>query len=265
VRLTQNQQWDRAHDLLLDAWLTGGLLGVAALAVAIGCAAMSTLRARELTAGVLPAAILAALVGHLVEVSFAFHTVVSGALFWVMLGLAASLTARSAHVHVKGRPRLALAAGVTGVLLLPLMAAPAVADALYGEARRANYEVGAGLEETAAGWAPWVEELPRAAGLDWIQVANRRDDAAALARAEADLREAAARAPASPLPHLRLVRFYLTRGALDAAEQACQRALAAGPYRAAVWDACADVSAARGLTEEAPVRRARGEDLRRPR
>src|SRR4051794_9774540 len=26
VRLTQNQQWDRAHNVVLDAWLTGGAL-----------------------------------------------------------------------------------------------------------------------------------------------------------------------------------------------------------------------------------------------
>jgi O-antigen ligase len=261
VRLTQNQQWDRAHDLLLDTWLTGGLVGVAALLVLVGSAVRSVGR----VGGVLPAAILAALVGHLVEVSFAFHTVVTGAWFWVVLGLAASLRPLKTQGASRQRAALVTVAAAAGLVLSPLMLAPAVADALYGSARRANLEVGAGLEELAAGWAPWAEELPRAAGLDWLQVANRRNDPAALARAEANLREAAARAPLEPVPHLRLVRFFLTHSDVDAAERECQLALTAGPYRAAVWDTCADVSATRGLLDEAPARRARAEELRRPR
>jgi hypothetical protein len=155
-------------------------------------------------------------------------------------------------------------ATLAGLLLLPLVAAPAVADALYGNARRASYAVGAQQEELAARWVPWVEELPRAAALDWQQVATRRTDPVARVRVEVDLRAAAARAPMEPLPQLRLTRFYLAQGDLASAEQACERALLSGPYRAAVWDACADVSARRGLTEEAPLRRARGEDLRQP-
>jgi len=269
VRLTQNQQWDRAHDLLLDTFLTGGLLGVAILLVVLGCAVRSAWRARVATPGsLLPVAVLAALAGHLVEVSFAFHTVVTGALFWMLLGLAASLTPRpfrsAAAQRLRARAVL-VAVGVAGLLLVPLVAAPAVADALYGAARRANYEVGAAQEELAAGWAPWVEELPRAAALDWQRAALRRGDPAAVARVGTDLREAAARAPMEPLPQLRLTRLYLAQANLDAAEQACQRALTTGPYRAAVWDTCADVSARRGLASEASSRRARGEDLRQPR
>ena len=179
---------------------------------------------------------------------------VTGALFWLLLGLAASLTPRPARTgHVRAPIWLAGTGAVAGLLLLPLVAAPAVADALYGNARRANYEVGAQQEELAARWAPWVEELPRAAALDWQQVATRRSDPAARAQEALDLREAAARAPMEPLPQLRLTRLYLAQGDLDAAEQACQRALATGPYRAAVWDTCADVSARRGLTAEAPA------------
>ena len=51
VRLTQNQQWDRAHDLLLDTWLTGGLLGVAILLVVLVCAVRSAWQARRATPG----------------------------------------------------------------------------------------------------------------------------------------------------------------------------------------------------------------------
>jgi hypothetical protein len=274
VRLTQNQQWDRAHNLLLDAWLTGGLLGVAAVVVLLGCALYSARRARAHAGDLLPAAVLAALVGHFVEASFAFETVVSGALLWVVLGLAASLSpvrcraGRRAPRTPREQRRSGAAAMlsvVAGVLLVPLLVTPAVADGLYGAAKRGTYDGGAAQEEMAAQLAPWVEELPRVAALDWQQVVKRRgDDPATRARIELDLRAAAARAPREPLPELRLARLYLNRDELDAAEQACQRSLALGPYRAAAWDVCADVSARRGQTDQAQARRARAESLRRP-
>jgi predicted Zn-dependent protease len=153
---------------------------------------------------------------------------------------------------------------VSGLALVPFLVTPGIADAIYGQARRSDYVDGAQLEEIAAAWAPWVEELPRAAGLDWQRVAAIRDDAAARARAEADLLEAAARAPAQPLPQQRLSRWYLLTGDVTRAELACQRALERGPYRAAAWDACADVADAQGRTETAELRRARAEVLRLP-
>jgi len=265
VRRTPIELWDRAHDLVLDTWLTGGLIGVGALSLVLILTVRSALQARASGPGsLLPAVILAALAGPLVAVAFAFHTVVTGAIFWVLLGLAASLTPRSLTNHVPFRPRLAVFASTLGVLLLPVMAVPAVADGLYGAARRSDYEAGARLEEQAAAWAPWIEELPRAAGLDWQQVATRRADPAAGVRAEQDLREAAARAPLLPTPHVRLARLYLARGDLGAAEQACQRAISTGPYRATSWDVCADVSAGSGLTDEAGQRRSRADALRQP-
>jgi O-antigen ligase len=274
VRLTQNQQWDRAHNLFLDAWLTGGLVGVAALVVLLACAVYSAWRARAHAGDLLPAAVLAALVGHLVEASFAFETVVSGALLWVVLGLAASLSpvrwraGRRARRAARDKRPARAAAGlsvVAGVFVVPLLVTPALADGLYGGAKRATYDVGAEQEEMAAQLAPWVEELPRVAALDWQQVVNRRgDDPATRARIELDLRAAAARAPMEPLPELRLARLYSNRDELDEAEQACQRSLVLGPYRAAAWDICADISARRGQTDQAQARRARGESLRRP-
>jgi tetratricopeptide (TPR) repeat protein len=245
--------------------LSSGLIGVGALSLILILAVRSAVQARAAAPGnLLPAVILAALAGHLVEVAFAFHTVVTSAIFWILLGLAASLTPRRVTNRLPFRPRLAAVASAIGVLLLPVMAVPAVADGLYGAARRSDYEIGARLEEQAAAWAPWVEELPRAAGLDWQQVANRRADPAAGVRAEQDLREAAERAPLLPTPYVRLARLYLARGDLGAADQACQRAISSGPYRATSWDVCADVSTARGLTDEAGQRRRRADGLRQP-
>ena len=49
-----------------------------------------------------------------------------------------------------------------------------------------------------------------------------------------------------------------------AAEQACQQAIATGPYRAPVWAVCADISSSRGLADEARMRRSRADALRLP-
>jgi len=265
IRRTPVELWDRAHNILLDTWLTGGLIGVAALVVVLTLAVKGALSARSAEPGnLLPAAILAALVGHLVEVTFAFDTVVTGAMLWVLLGFAASLTPRSLPKRVPIPAHLAVLATAAGLLLLPALAAPAVADALYGLARRTDYEAGARLEEQASAWAPWIEELPRAAGLDWQQVANRRADPTAHARAAQDLVAAAARAPLLPTPYVRLARLYLASGELETAEQSCLQAIATGPYRAPAWDVCADISAARGLTDEAGQRRSRADALRWP-
>ena len=56
----------------------------------------------------------------------------------------------------------------------------------------------------------------------------------------------------------------VTTNDIDAAEGACQHAMAEGPYRWAVWSACAEVSDAGGLRDVAAQRRARSEELRQP-
>ena len=201
IRRTPVELWDRAHDLVLDTWLTGGLVGVVVLMVVLGLAVQSARSARaSAPANLLPAVILAALAGHIVEVAFAFHTVVTSAMFWVVLGLAASVTPRSLPRRLPNHPRLAVLATAAGMLLVPALAAPAVADALYGAARRTDYAAGARLEEQAGAWAPWVEELPRVAGLDWQQGA-RSGTAGPVAgrRARAAVADAV-RASGTPLP-----------------------------------------------------------------
>src|SRR5207253_9394099 len=71
-----------------------------------------------------------------------------------------------------GPRRLAsVAACLAGVLLVPVLSVPSFADNLYGRAVRAD-QVGAGQTaalraEAAARWVPWVDEMPRLAGLCW--------------------------------------------------------------------------------------------------
>jgi O-antigen ligase len=263
LRRTPVELWDRAHNLLLDSWLTHGLAGLLALLVVLLFALRSAWSAHR-GGSLLAKAVIAALVGHFVEVNFAFHSVTTEALFWVLLGLAASLTPRRLYDRPRRHAKLAILGVGAAALLAPLVATPAVADWLYGAARRTSFDVGAQLEEQAATWAPWVEELPRAAGLDWQQVATRRNDSRAAARAEQDLLQAARLAPLAPEPQIRLTRLYLERADFGSAEAACQQAIANGPYRAIVWDACADVSQGQGQTDLAATRRARADELRNP-
>ena len=119
MRRTPIELWDRAHNLLLDTWLTRGLIGLAALLVLVGFALRSAWLARQ-HGSLSGAAVLAALVGHLVEVSFSFHAVVTGALFWFLLGLAASLTPRVRREARAAKPWLEYVAAATAVLLVPL-------------------------------------------------------------------------------------------------------------------------------------------------
>src|SRR5205085_174572 len=109
-------QWDRAHNVFVDTWLTGGALGLGALVGLLATLARGlwrTVRDGSGHAPLLAAAVLAGLAGHLAEVSFAFQTVVTGTLFWVLVALGAALVqphresaASSSSRGWSGGPRL---------------------------------------------------------------------------------------------------------------------------------------------------------------
>lgn len=269
VRFSPHEQWDRAHTLLLDTWLSAGLLGVVALAALVVCAFRACLSGGHTRAAprarVLHAALAAACVGHLIETAFAFETVVTAAVFWIILGLVGTLIRpRMAGVRTASRRAWRIGSGAVAAVLAVGLVTPAIADGLYGAAHRVDYRRGAQMEEQAALLAPWIEELPRAAGLDWQQVATRRRDADALARAERDLRAAAERGVGQPTAWLRLARFEANVGQFEAADSACEQALDWGPYRYPLWEACAQIAGQHGQADLAALRQARAAELRSP-
>jgi O-antigen ligase len=277
-----NQLWDRAHNLVLDAWLTGGWLGLVALLWLLAAAGRQAWLARSAAderQRLLAVAVLAALAGHVFEATFGFHTVVIGALFWTVLAVAAGLARGVWQPPPRSRFHVVapVVATVAGVLLLPALAAPAIADALHGDAQlQASPQAAARQAEHAATWAPWVEEIPRFAATQWQELGfgpPGRAAELALERAAANLDEAVRRAPLDPFTHLRVARHEQALAArsrdpavkaahLERAEHACQRALSAGPYRLAAWEICAEVSQSRGAAAEAAARAERARQLR---
>jgi O-antigen ligase len=271
IRLSPDEQFDRAHNLFLDAWLTGGLLGLGLLLMIIG-SAVHSLRAIYPCAPprdrVLIAAVAGALAGHLVEQSFAFPTLVTGTFFWVVLAIAASFGGLERGTSLPGavdcsrlrrvRPLLAGLVASCTVGLMPALSAPAIADAIYGSAleaeRTGSLAEAARRAETAATWVPWVADLPLYAGLRWQEVAASktgqiRDDR--LARAQHDLSDAAQRAWWDPYTELRLAQLdtaWATEASDRAAvwalfnsgERACELATTISPYRRAIVDGCAE-------------------------
>jgi len=268
IQLSPDEQFDRAHNLFVDSWLTGGVLGLGFLLATIAAAVGSTWRAycqaQQQRTRLLAAAVAGALAGHLVEQSFAFQTVLTGTWFWVVLAFGSSL-ARSPRVWAAAPARsdgrgVVRATPLLALLALPALAAPAIADTLYGAALRAERDAdqveAAQLAERAAWWAPWVEELPTYAGTTWHQAAAHADASLVAQREEratSDLELAAQRASWDPYAYLRLARqdaAWAMRAASPPeaerlaahAAEACGRADALSPYRRAITDGCADVA-----------------------
>jgi O-antigen ligase len=280
IRRSSSQIWDRAHNLVMDTWLVGGALGVLALIGLTATCVRITIRWRK-TDALVAAAVLASLAGHLVEQMFAFQTVATGTYFWIVLAIGASFGLPSEAVnpaaHGPGFRAGILAIGCSVVLIgLPLLAGPAIADGLHGAAARADApEEAARIDEYAAKWAPWVEELPQSAALNWRAFALTRQGSAGdgfYSRAEDLFARATALNPYNSLLYFPLIKTYVqwnghgsvthsSQELLELAEAACVRALVVGPFRPSLWLQCADVSELRGLPDEAVARRARADQL----
>lgn len=240
-------RFDRVHNEVLDQLLTGGSAGLAAYLGLFGTAFAVGWRGQRQPADAwLLAALLASLAAHLVEGAFAFGSASSLFLFWLVLGLLASLTASSPGARgaqqaaslqswpaqpVSGAqagkalplPRrrwvLRAAALAAALCLLPVVLSPIVADLAY--TRALAYQGGKDpvgrivWMRRAAALAPDRDLYKVALGLALVgevpRAASTRRRAVLLEEAESILRQAVTQSPAEPYNLYHLGQFLELR------------------------------------------------------
>ena len=189
-------RFDRAHNVLIDQLLTSGLLGVAAL-VALIVALVRVgvgVPASEVDEAVLAGGLLGGLAANLAAGFYAFDSMSTGTLFWLMAGLLASpvLAPRpaleraaaprsregpsDARAPMRPRVTIALAAASLGLATLPALLGPLLADLYHtralalraGEAPAASV----GEELLAIRWAPERDVYAIALGQAYLEIAR---------------------------------------------------------------------------------------------
>lgn len=184
----EHQRFDRAHNIWLDTLLTTGLLGLAALLLTLfgvvraGLLAGSTERGAERW---LPAGLLGALAANLAANQFAFDSTATGAIFWMVAGLAVAPLLPSASPAavavaravsrrkqserrnvgltpaVRLRATAMLATAAVALATLPWLTAPFLADLYHTRALalRAGEAPGSSSQQEllAARAVPWLD------------------------------------------------------------------------------------------------------------
>jgi O-antigen ligase/tetratricopeptide (TPR) repeat protein len=184
----EDLRFDRAHNLVLDTLLTTGLLGLIALGVTLYGVARSAIAGSVAVEGPvrwLNGAVPGALVANLVAGQFAFDTATTGALFWMLVGLAVAPILPTASTFpmpapqptrgrrgagrqadglapaVRLRATAILAAGAFGLAAIPWLTAPFLADLYHTRALalRAGEAPGSASRQavSAAQSAPWLD------------------------------------------------------------------------------------------------------------
>jgi O-antigen ligase/cytochrome c-type biogenesis protein CcmH/NrfG len=239
---------DRAHNLWLDLALNAGIVGVGAFATLLwGFARLAWRGLRGgRKEGILWAALVAACVGHLVDLQFTFEVTATATVFWLALALGAALsrppgTARGAPPRI---PILTYAPAALGTLFLvaTLSIRPLWADGACHAA------------EGAGGYAVRVEAAGRAVRAwpiepeYWLRRAWLLAEGGRHAEALASLTEAQRLDPADPRLSLAEGTLHLAwegeaPQALAKAEEAFRTASSLAPdvagYRAALGSALA--------------------------
>jgi O-antigen ligase/Flp pilus assembly protein TadD len=253
-------RYDRAHNLAVDQLLTTGLLGLAAGAGLAGTALWAGLRAVQgAERPELAAALVAALVAHVVDTSFAFATPATTLVAAMALGLlargpdgwrAASDEAAAGWLRPGWEPKeawpgparclmVAVLIGVAALVGLAL-ASPLAADAAY----RRGVAYGAGKDTT--GQRVWLERAALLApyrDLYWLALGVAETEQARTARsperrgqalglAEAALHRAVGLAPLDPYGRYHLAQLHALRAEAEANE--AERELAIGEIEAAI-------------------------------
>jgi tetratricopeptide (TPR) repeat protein len=181
-------RFDRAHNLVLDTLLTTGLLGLLALLALLVGVARAAIQASTAQLGPsrwVVGGLLGALTAYLIAAQFAFDTAATGALFWMILGLAVaplvpeyrpsaepatrqSRRKRRAEARNQGlapavrlRATAILAAGAIGLACVPWLTAPFLADLYHTRALalRAGEAPGSSSRQELAAVqsVPWLD------------------------------------------------------------------------------------------------------------
>ena len=199
-------RFDRAHNVLIDQLLTTGLIGVAAtlgLWVAICWLGVRVLAALDGDGGLLTSGLLGALAANLTASFYAFDSSATGLLFWLMTGLlvapalrrdsggrsdgrelhrsevgasAPTPRHRSALLDLRLRVSVALATAIIGLVLLPRVVGPFMADLYHTRAlalRAAEAPAASLTEELAATrWAPGRDVYHLALAETYLELAR---------------------------------------------------------------------------------------------
>ncbi|MHB0878817.1 MAG: O-antigen ligase family protein [Anaerolineae bacterium] len=253
---------DRAHNLWLDQALSTGIVGLAALALLLAVVVYTAWRGYA-SAGsrdrrVTWLALLAAVVGHVVEQQFSFELTATGTVFWLTLAMISAL-ARLPRDGVEP-PAPSAASGASFVWLPPTLAAlllavltvalPLAADTFGGLAGEATASLGQRLRRAALAARLWpVESQYRLRlGVLLAEAADRQG-------ADREMAAAVALRPADPA--LRLAQGGVYAGypqdaaRLTLAEAAYRQALSLSPNLATAHVALGQLLAAEGRLEEA--------------
>jgi tetratricopeptide (TPR) repeat protein/O-antigen ligase len=174
---------DRAHNLILDALVSTGTVGLLAFVVLVATSLLVDLRRLAQTSErwvrIVLAGALAAVVGHLVETQFSFPVTTTAALFWLMLGMLVAPWSRpvreAASAPAGERRAIWLRRAFAALLLLavvPASLAVLIADVSAGKAGRVDGD--AGLDESIAAaqraTSLWPNQATYYQHLSWLHL-----------------------------------------------------------------------------------------------
>jgi Tfp pilus assembly protein PilF/O-antigen ligase len=256
---------DRAHNLWLDLGMSAGLAGIAGLlAILVGWAwlAWRGLPGRRDRWGLVAWAVLvAAVIGHLVELQFSFDLTASATVFWLVLAMGAGLWAARpqgdrAGATAGGRQLLPMAPVVLLALVLAWLvcARPLLADVAYQRTQEAGSAPDERLAASARAVDLWPLEPVYRLELAWNQL--QQGDAPA---AEAQLAAALEGHDHDPGVWAAIGGLYARWGEVEPgrfvqSEAAYRQALDLAPNTASFHVALGLVLARQGRLEEALIK-----------
>ncbi len=262
---------DRAHNLILDTWVSTGAVGLLSLCLLMGAALATGVRAcarvRDPEARFVLAGALAAIAGHLVETQFSFQVTTTAVLLWLSLGIVVgpwrsgrgSPTPASASAGWSMWLRRAMALVVV-VTVIPVSAGVLVADAYAGVGNHASVGLAdrtAATQRAASLW-PWQPEYQLS--LNWLhrlQAQGSKEPAASFKAAETALDAARELTPGDYLVWAGYAELYTQWGQAGdetryaQAEEAYRRATALYPQNAMLYTGWGLLANAQNHPEEA--------------